>query len=1352
MSLNPEEIRAIRESLGLSQVQAGELLGGGPRAFAKYEAGTIKPAASVVNLLRLLEADPAGMETLGGNVHKPMSDFSAGPFEVTGQHIEALNEDQLPNLLRRLLLAEAHTYGLPIDGIQVASNINIGDGGEDGRIKWDDGPERTQALPSRLCQFQLKAGSISSSQARKEVLTAAGGVKEMVRKVLSSGGNYILMCGHSYTEQQIQDRETAIRKALKENGVNVPDERVRFRDADQIATWVNCHPSVATWVKEQTQPNTLGPFRSWEHWAGREEHRSSPWVEDERLGPLLTRLHPLVSNFRSSVRIVGMTGIGKSRLVLEALGPAVAEADMTAIIMYAVVTETSPDLIKQTVQSLSDSGRRAIVVVDECPPDTHRVLAGIVSHAGSRLSLVTIDHEIPASWLDESTLLIPEASLSVNQGIIERQDGLSPDDKQRLARLSRGFPGICLPIARAWTTKTPIGHTTDDQLVNAFLLGRNPVNGDALLRAASLISATGVVEFGPMTERIIWGASAAWPKLADLAELTYNLSKEDLHVCVQDLLERRVLQKRGWLVTVEPRPIALNLAERQWRVWPRDRWDQVLGGDLDSSVKVRAARQLALLNTTDIASAVVQWICRFDGPFHGIEGISKAGHPEVLSALAEVDAMVVANLIERSIDQVGDLREIDGDVRRQLVNTIEKIAFCPDSFELGADLLLRLAVAENEHWANNATGQYKALFPVLLGNTAANGDARLSVLDNASATADVGQRAIVIEALAQGAQTEYFSRIGYAGAHGTRPSLDSWSPSTDDEARRYIEGCVLRLAELAIGDDHPAAVARNELGFKLQSLVRKGFIEVVEKVCQQLGGQVDYWSEGLESLSRVIRYDAKDLDPEWVDRVKHLTASLHPKGIEARLRMIVTEMSWNYPDVEELDFDTQMQRQSEAVRELAAELVKMPEDLMVHFPRLSRMPVKYGESRTPQRRTIEFGSAIAELADAPPIWFDPIAEALLAIPEGERDYGLLIGYVASLANSSPDQREETKHRIATTPGLAPAFPRICLLLGITPSDITTAVEALGAGLMRPINLQPWTKGGQLAKLTADSVAPLMGAMLDRDAESCSVALDLMTMYSRGDKDQLEGLRPQILLALSSTTKLGFNGRFGQGIGNFDEVLLWILKKGREDGDARAVALELSKSLVDSERFDEMPRSRELLATLLAGFPEVAWPIIGEAILSSPAKAFILKLILGEGMSFHNRHTPVIMSLPEETLFAWCHANPDKAPIFAAEAIPFLSNYDAAHPDIGIHPVMGRLIDQFGHLDDFWRAVGRNIHTGGWSGSATTLYELYRQPLGSLQEHPIPKVRTWARRLLRDLEFSIQAARKDDESDAVADVY
>ncbi len=60
----PEEIKRIRGKLGLTQEQAGELIGGGPRAFQKYEAGELLPSRAIASVLALLDHDPSGIEIL----------------------------------------------------------------------------------------------------------------------------------------------------------------------------------------------------------------------------------------------------------------------------------------------------------------------------------------------------------------------------------------------------------------------------------------------------------------------------------------------------------------------------------------------------------------------------------------------------------------------------------------------------------------------------------------------------------------------------------------------------------------------------------------------------------------------------------------------------------------------------------------------------------------------------------------------------------------------------------------------------------------------------------------------------------------------------------------------------------------------------------------------------------------------------------------------------------------------------------------------------------------------------------------------------------------------------------------
>lgn len=62
--LEPEKIRRIRKKLHLSQEQAGLLIGGGPRAFQKYESGDLLPSRAVSTALVLLDHDPAALSVL----------------------------------------------------------------------------------------------------------------------------------------------------------------------------------------------------------------------------------------------------------------------------------------------------------------------------------------------------------------------------------------------------------------------------------------------------------------------------------------------------------------------------------------------------------------------------------------------------------------------------------------------------------------------------------------------------------------------------------------------------------------------------------------------------------------------------------------------------------------------------------------------------------------------------------------------------------------------------------------------------------------------------------------------------------------------------------------------------------------------------------------------------------------------------------------------------------------------------------------------------------------------------------------------------------------------------------------
>jgi HTH-type transcriptional regulator/antitoxin MqsA len=68
--LDPAEIRRIRKKLRLTQEQAGVMIGGGPRAFQKYEAGDLLPSRAISSALMLLDRDPTGLDELKNRLNR----------------------------------------------------------------------------------------------------------------------------------------------------------------------------------------------------------------------------------------------------------------------------------------------------------------------------------------------------------------------------------------------------------------------------------------------------------------------------------------------------------------------------------------------------------------------------------------------------------------------------------------------------------------------------------------------------------------------------------------------------------------------------------------------------------------------------------------------------------------------------------------------------------------------------------------------------------------------------------------------------------------------------------------------------------------------------------------------------------------------------------------------------------------------------------------------------------------------------------------------------------------------------------------------------------------------------------
>ncbi|MGB0721759.1 MAG: type II toxin-antitoxin system MqsA family antitoxin [Gammaproteobacteria bacterium] len=77
--LTGDEIRAIRDQLGLTQKHAADLFGGGANAFSKYERGDVMQSASMDRLLRMVQRYPVLLEELRDLSGEPVGEPEARP-------------------------------------------------------------------------------------------------------------------------------------------------------------------------------------------------------------------------------------------------------------------------------------------------------------------------------------------------------------------------------------------------------------------------------------------------------------------------------------------------------------------------------------------------------------------------------------------------------------------------------------------------------------------------------------------------------------------------------------------------------------------------------------------------------------------------------------------------------------------------------------------------------------------------------------------------------------------------------------------------------------------------------------------------------------------------------------------------------------------------------------------------------------------------------------------------------------------------------------------------------------------------------------------------------------------------
>jgi len=1293
-------------------------------------------------------------------------------FEISPSQIECLDNKQLVELLKKLLHAEAQRAGICLRGVSSPLQITVPDGGEDARISWTGGLEHTDYLPSRFTVFQSKVTDRGPASWKKEVWTKnsqkngmARELNEAASKAISEYGSYVGFTSSLVIGTKYDKRIDGIRDGIREAGAD-PDRLIAIDiyDANKIAMWCSQHPAVAVWLNELQSGFALKSFRTIESWGKKPEISSIQFVDDkaeryslggkdifgqqEREAPdknVLTylqareRIADHLAEAHNCVRIQGPSGVGKTRFVYEVLRDktTLAKYSLSTSAIYADFRDFDHQIF-QIIQSLSESGSSALLIIDECPREAADKICDYVSIEGCKFRILTIGNDDrPIDKNNCLNISVSPADDALVEGIIRQRFPKAEDsDVSFIKNLSGGYPRIAVLATDNYSDKSPILKSVED-VVEKILSGCNITNNDQV-RAIECLA---------LFNRI--GADEELSGQLDLvAENLARQTGDEMYEHLAEASKHHIVDRRNRFFIAQPLPIAVFLGTRRLDLLRVTSILQFIE-NAPQNLLLSFLSQWRHFDVSKTAVAVTERLLSRDGKFGSLEVLNTDFGSQCLDALVHVSPDAVLDAVNHVFFSltVDELKDVKGG-RRHLVWALEKLAFRKKSFPIAARLLMRLAAAENETYGNSATGLFKGFFQLRLCGTEADPIDRFAVLDEGLISGDDRVISVCIEALINTMNRGHFSRSGGSEQLGSQPPLKDWHPKLWSEIFGFHRDGLRRLNDIRYKHKQFANRCEEVIASHIRILLCENLFSDVERVVLNIANEKGIWLEAIEGVGDWLYFDRKGASEEFSTKVRELYDHLMPTDLIQRARLYtkfwtsdIRNPDLNYGENEgaDNDFEYSSRMAREVADKIAVDMklshsaiqVMAAEELHNAFPFAHELAMKVNDPINAFKKSVK---VFEESVERKGIQF--IRGMLTGIDERDNK---LAGECIQIALSS----EALKNQMVN----------IYTAVKISDERLKEIIQSLQAGTVGAADCVFLSYGRGLENLCTESILLLVNELVsNHEAEGSWTALEIVSMYQHSraelDKQLAEWIKQQI-----TSPKLLGNVRKATRDGYLFEQLISLVQKyyGIDDD----FAIELSKQitrLCQVENYDVFSAlddpARKIIKKLVKVKPMCLWAVISRFFeIAASLEAHWLENLVGppdRGFDGGHNSEGTLFGVSELDCIDWAKADPSIRAPFLCVFYPILEKNEA--DDWKWHPSIEKLAVEFGEVAEFRQALARRFHPSSWSGSIIPYLEVYLKPLETWFTHPVPGLALWARDIVRSLEKQILAEKKREDED------
>jgi hypothetical protein len=1211
-------------------------------------------------------------------------------FTLDTSHLKNLGQDRAVEFFRRLLWAEASRVGIGRHLIQVPGCINVGDGGIDAYIENAD-PSSDDVIPRGTSGFQVKSSDLTPSKCTKELHengNVDAPIKPEVKRLLDKDGNYILVLYADLSVPQKRKRQQAIESELSRLGYK---NHVRVYPIDQLIGFAERFINLVTWIK-----NDLSACLPYWAWSERTDiKRPATFVVDANRNEWINEVRTVLRNPKGVCpvfRIVGLSGIGKTRLVFEALA---ADDLKNKVAYFPSAAQFRTSTLYTTLQT--DQSKFAILVVDECDSQNHDDLVRAFSSKGERLALFTVSYDFarvppPAQIFNLNPLGFQEIEKLIRS---EAKD-LPENVVRRLSEFSDGYPRIATLLADSYIksggTSDEFIRISDDGLMDR-LIGIKELGQDEFKKYKRVL--TGVSLFQKIGYEDLLEVEAKW--LADFLKVDWTSFGE----VVQYERKRGIIQGEYYL-SITPFMLRIYLLNDWWEAFgfTKEKFDEFVNSIpeafRDDLIK-RFFDHIPYISTTDRGRKFAKAMLGDVGIYSDGELLRSELGANFFMRLTDADPESALACLQRTIGTWNRDVLLQFTIgRREVVWALERIAIWREFFPDAARLLLALGEAENETWSNNASGVFAELFSPAAGEvspTEATPEERFVILKEAINANTNERRDLALRACDQALRAGFFSRMVGNEKQGLRKTPVLWRPKTHQELldsyRRVWKLLSSKIEDLS-GEQQKKAInilLQNSRGLginphlagmvisTLNHLIEKGYVE---------GTQV------LTEILNILRYDSKNMPPETTLEWESFRDDLSGADFPSLLRRYV-QMDILTDKIDEEGNPVDLA--APQIKKLA-ELAKNDKTLLI--PELAWLV-------TPKAQNgFQFGYELGAV--------DEHDSLLPALVEAQRHAGenssllFLGGYFRSLLHKDEDIWDQQIEELASDANTAKWIPELTWRSGLTDKAASRVLRLAKTGQVSPNQFRIFEYGSVIRNLSEEVFqAWILFLISTADGNAASISLGLYHFYYV-DKETKAQLPKELTFQLLTNHAL-FKGDQRMPTHTMDEFH-WT-----EIGNAFVQAYPVTAIDLADVILENFGKE----GTILGGFHSTAHNILGLIAQKAPKevwrriirylgppidiRAFHIKDWLNGEMSFGTNRTGALSIFPLEEIYEWVDDDVEKRAWYLASFVPKELFRSKDKPCIA-----RELLIRYGHREDVKSNLMANLSSEGWSGPGSTHYQ------------------------------------------------